>query len=228
VQERGESVTGTRSYAVARWCVVALGLVALSVQFRGALHDPEKTAADYFSEFTTQSTLLAAAVLGVGGWFLWAGRETGHRWDALRGASVTYMALTGIVFYFLVAGTRESAGPSYYHEWASHVLHRVIPVALLVDWLVMPARLQLRYRTAMAWTVYPLLYCAYSLIRGPIVDWYPYNFLDPDEGGYGEVAIYVVAIFIGFLVFSLLVVTLGNVAREWRVRRAPVAAEGAA
>jgi len=27
--------------------------------------------------------------------------------------------------------------------------------------------------------VYPVAYGAYSLIRGPIVDWYPYPFLDP-------------------------------------------------
>jgi hypothetical protein len=205
-----------------------MGLVALSVQFRGALHDPEKTAADYFSEFTTQSNLLAAVVLGAGGWHLWTGQQAGRRWETLRGATVTYMALTGIVFYFLVAGTREAAGPTYYHEWASHILHRVIPVALLVDWLVLPPLFRLRYRTALAWTVYPLLYCAYSLVRGPVADWYPYNFLDPAEGGYGEVAVYVVAIFIGFLVFSMLVVTIGNAVREWWARRAPVAVEGAA
>jgi hypothetical protein len=28
-----------------------------------------------------------------------------------------------------------------------------------------------------------VIYCAYSLIRGPIVHWRPYPFLDPDEAG---------------------------------------------
>lgn len=211
-------------YAVVRWCAALVGVVGISVQFRGALHDPEKTVADFFSEFTTQSNIFAAVVLAAGGWFLWNEGRTGRRWEELRGASVTYLALTGIVFYFLVAGTREPVGPTYYHEWASHILHRVMPIALLVDWLVMSPRFRLGYRTALAWTVYPLLYCAYSLIRGPIVDWYPYNFLDPNaKGGYDSVALYVVAITAGFLVFSVLVISLGNVAREWWARRDPVA-----
>ena len=29
----------------------------------------------------------------------------------------------------------------------------------------------------------------YSLVRGPLVDWYPYPFLDPANGGYGAVAV---------------------------------------
>ena len=41
----------------------------------------------------------------------------------------------------------------------------------------------------------PAAYLVYSLIRGPIVDWYPYPFLNPDEvGGYGGVAAYAVGI----------------------------------
>jgi hypothetical protein len=61
---------------------------------------------------------------------------------------------------------------------------------------------------------YPLAYLAYSLIRGPIVDWYPYPFLDPDEvGGYAGVAAYCVAIAAGVLGFIWLIVTLGN--RTW-------------
>jgi hypothetical protein len=66
-------------------------------------------------------------------------------------------------------------------------------------------------------TLYPLEYCGYSLIRGPIVGWYPYSFLDPVEsGGWRGVSLYVLAIVAGFLLFSIAVIALGRFARQWR------------
>ena len=41
----------------------------------------------------------------------------------------------------------------------------------------------------MIFLVYPVAYGAYSLIRGPIVDWYPYPFLDPRVHGYPYVTV---------------------------------------
>ena len=34
------------------------------------------------------------------------------------------------------------------------------------------------------WLVFPLGYTAYTLARGPVVDWYPYPFLDPRIEGW--------------------------------------------
>ena len=51
----------------------------------------------------------------------------------------------------------------------------------------------------MLWLVFPILYCVYSLIRGPFVDFYPYPFLDPRlDGGYGRVVIFVVILAVAF------------------------------
>jgi hypothetical protein len=55
------------------------------------------------------------------------------------------------------------------------------------------------------------------MVRGAIAGWYPYPFLDPSDGGYGTVALYVVAI----LVFGLVVVAVlrfaGNALQERRL-----------
>ena len=61
------------------------------------------------------------------------------------------------------------------------VLHRLMPVVMALDWLLAPPSRRLAFRQCLWWMIYPLLYLVYSLIRGPIVDWYPYPFLDPDE-----------------------------------------------
>ncbi len=67
---------------------------------------------------------------------------------------------------------------------------------------------------ALIWLVYPLLFAVYSLIRGPIVGWYPYPFLDPAHvGGYGVVALYCPGIAAGTLLCTWLVVTVGGTLR---------------
>src|SRR5206468_2607658 len=49
---------------------------------------------------------------------------------------------------------------------------------------------------AARWRAYPLVWTGYVLVRGAIVGKYPYPFLDPANGGYGMVAVYVVAILV--------------------------------
>ena len=50
------------------------------------------------------------------------------------------------------------------------------------------------------WLLFPAIYLAGTLIRGPMVDWYPYPFLDPrGEGGFPSVAAYSVGVLILFL-----------------------------
>ena len=57
---------------------------------------------------------------------------------------------------------------------------------------------------------------AVTLVRGAIDGWYPYPFLDPANGGYASVAIYVVGIFVGFLAIGAATMAAGNALRERR------------
>jgi hypothetical protein len=75
----------------------------------------------------------------------------------------------------------------------------VVPILILLDWLLSPGRPALPWRAIGVAVAYPIAWIAYTLIRGAIADYYPYPFLDPANGGWGSVAIYVVAL-TGFLV----------------------------
>jgi hypothetical protein len=69
--------------------------------------------------------------------------------------------------------------------------------------------------------VVPVAYCSYSLIRGPIVDWYPYPFLNPEAaGGYPGVVAYSIGIAVLFIGIVWFVVTVGARACEWWATRA--------
>lgn len=172
---------------------------------------------NFFSFFTIESNLVAATVLLLGG--LRPDLEERGAWQLIRGAAVVYMTTTGIVYGLLLTGYTEALQTAT--PWVNTVLHRLIPLVAVADWLLLPPPDRIPLRRAALWVIYPLAYLAYSLVRGPLVGWYPYPFLDPrPPGGYGEVALYCLAIAAGFLLASWIVVTVG---RRVRLRVEPSA-----
>jgi len=73
--------------------------------------------------------------------------------------------------------------------WDNTVLHYIIPIAVLVDFLIDRPKRKIAYKSGLLWISYPILYVAYSLIRGSIVGWYPYPFLNPTINGYDGVLV---------------------------------------
>jgi hypothetical protein len=73
------------------------------------------------------------------------------------------------------------------------------------------------------WLIFPLAWLAFTLIRGAVDDWYPYPFLDPNNGGYRSVAYHVIVILAGFVVIAGIIVAVGDVGRDRRLRRARAA-----
>ncbi|MBT0568283.1 Pr6Pr family membrane protein [Williamsia sp. CHRR-6] len=140
-------------------------------------------AGNFLSYFTIQSNILGGATL-----LITAAAPSNTTWlPQLRGAATTYLATTGIVFATLLAGIENATFTTV--PWDNVMLHYVMPVVMVVDWLLDPPASPPRLPNALWWLAYPLAYVAYSLIRGPIVDWYPYPFLNPSSHGYLGVAI---------------------------------------
>lgn len=165
---------------------------------------------NFFSFFTIQSNLIAAAVLLIGAVAMPA---ASLRWDLLRGGAAIFMILTGVIYNTLLVGLEDTLQTTA--PWANDILHRIIPVVMLLDFLIVPMAHRITWRQGLVWTVYPLLYLAYTMIRGPLVDWYPYPFLDPRRnGGYPRVALMCVVILIGFVAVVWLLTELN----AWRLR----------
>jgi hypothetical protein len=64
------------------------------------------------------------------------------------------------------------------------------------------------------WVVYPAIWLAYTLVKGPIVGKYPYPFLNPDNGGYGTVAVYCLAILVVMALVTVAAVWTANATRH--------------
>ncbi|HZQ65078.1 MAG TPA: Pr6Pr family membrane protein [Gaiellaceae bacterium] len=170
---------------VGRVGCAATGVVAMTYQFSALDHTlPTFSHGNFFSFFTIQSNILAAAVLVAGA--IVRGDARTRLFDALRGAGTLYIAITGVVFALLLAGHQEDLDTHI--AWVDAVVHEVIPVAVAGDWLLDPPRNRLPVRVAWAWLAYPVLWFVFTLVRGASVDWYPYPFVDVSTIGYGGVA----------------------------------------
>lgn len=188
-------------------------LVAISYEIGHELPHPDFYLSNFFSYFTELSNLFAAAVLLYMG--LRGERRRSERIELVRGAAVLYMLTTGIVYAVLLSGSQASL------EWVNTIVHRVMPAVVTLDWLLDPPALDLVALRARAWLAFPVVYFAYTLIRGAIVNWYPYEFLDPRlSGGYPRVLANGLGIAIGQILMGLLIIYSARRARALRPSRA--------
>ncbi len=184
---------GVLAARAVRMAGAGVGLAALVT----ALVTTSGTVANFFSFFTVQSNILAVVVLVVGA----VSDPRSTRWAYFRGAVTLYMVITGMVYAALLSNVDVQL-PA---PWTNAVLHQILPVLLLVDWLALPPWPRVPARAALAWLAFPLAYFAYSLLRGPFADWYPYPFLDPRPHGYDHVIVYAVVLSVGMAVLALAV-----------------------
>jgi hypothetical protein len=189
---------------------VAFGLltfVAIGAQLLTLSNEGHLDLVNYFSYFTILSNLIGATLLLMG-----AARWRAPRSDTidlLRGGAVVYLGVTFIVFALLLSNTdTDLAIP-----WVNSVLHEIIPIVIVIDWLIDPPTGRLTTRQGLLWLAFPAVWIVYVLVRGALVNKYPYPFLDPANGGYATVAVYCIGILVLMVLTCLVVVAVGNWAR---------------
>lgn len=204
--ERDQALSAAR-IGFATLTLVAIIVQAAELAGRGVLNP-----VNFLSFFTIQSNLIGVAALLGSAIRCLGGVPSTRGWDLFRGASVLYLTITLIVFGALLSNTDvDTAVP-----WVNAVVHKLFPIVLILDWLIDPPASRLTVREALIWLAYPVAWLAYTLVRGPIAGWYPYPFLDPANGGYGSVAIYIVGIFaLGVVVIAVLVAAAGQARDRW-------------
>lgn len=155
---------------------------------------------NFFSYFTILSNALAAIALIVGAWFGFRYKQDPPWFNVAFASIVTYMATTGVVYNLLLRSISLDQGTTL--GWSNEVLHLIAPIYLVLVWILAPGKSRLEWRALWAIIAFPLVWSVYTMIRGAITGWYPYPFLNPANlGGYGPVAVYVIAIagFIGLM-----------------------------
>jgi hypothetical protein len=201
-------LTNAAAIRIARLSVALAIVVALTAQFVLGLEIASFRTSNFFSYFTVLSNVIAAGVLLV----LAADptRTYSHAFGRWRGAATLYMAVTGVVYVTVLLPLDTDVGVS--EPWIDLVIHGIGPVFMVVDWLVGPPPNRIAWRELSYWLAFPIIYLVYTLVRGPMADWYPYPFLDPREDGYVPVAV-------GALLVLVTMVVLGAALLAWARRR---------
>jgi len=200
--------------------VAGLALLAtLIAQITDELAHAALLPSRYFAYFTIQTALIDIVVLLVGGWWsLRRPRDTGLL-TTVAMCTVVYAIVTTVVYNVLLRGI---ASPGYHPpDWMNEMLHVVIPILLVVDWVVAPGRKRLR-RRALWWIVaYPVAWVTFTMIRGAVDGWYPYPFLEPDgPRGVPGVVAYIVGLAIAMVGLAFLA-TLRTRLREPKLQQTP-------
>ena len=86
--------------------------------------------------------------------------------------------LVGVVYGLLLRGLVELSGGA---AVADGLLHKMTPILGLGYWVLFVPKGQLRPTHPLVWTLLPLAYFPYALIRGAMEGLYAYPFMDLDQ-----------------------------------------------
>ncbi|HSV41230.1 MAG TPA: Pr6Pr family membrane protein [Nocardioidaceae bacterium] len=150
----------------------------------------------FISYFTILSNILVALTsLAIA-----AGKGNQRLWNVLRLDALIGIAVTGIVHWFFLRPLLDLHGNDY---WADKLLHVIVPLLAVIGWSVFGPRGRVSRADLAPAAIFPGLYMAYTLIRGELVEWYPYPFTDVNEHGYGAVLANGVGVVVLFVVLAL-------------------------
>jgi hypothetical protein len=166
---------------------------------------------NFFSFFTNLTNIFAATVLIAGAIHILRRKEPTETDDIIRGSATVAIAIVGLVFGLLLSQMDNDMIP-----WTNFVVHYLMPVVMVLDWLLHPPQSKLLLKHIWFWLIYPITYLIYSLIHGAATNWYPYWFIDPNKspGGRTGVALFATAITLGFVLVSSSLLWLGNKLRR--------------
>ncbi|CAN5482295.1 Pr6Pr family membrane protein [soil metagenome] len=163
---------------------------------------------NFFGYFTIQSNIITMVAFLASAFFILSRKKQPSWVILLRAVATTIIVIVGIVYNTLLSGA--SLAGSFDLRWSSNILHVIIPIYALVDWVLFADRKKLPYNKLWIVLIYPIVWLVVILIRGATDGWVPYPFLDPATG-YGSVALYCIAIAAFTVLFGLAVFALSRV-----------------
>jgi len=168
--------------------------------------------ANLFSYFTILCNLLVALSLSFSIFF--PKTKTGIYFSSIsvQTAIALYIFIVALVYNSVLRGLLLLEG---WQILVDNMLHVVIPILYLLYWFLFVPKAYLNWKNGMYWTLFPFLYLIYSLIRGAIVQWYPYPFLNAAKYGYEQVIFNVgIMLLVFFSAGAILIVVNNKVIRK--------------
>ena len=196
-----------------RAAFAALGWFTLILQYGLMLKGNPQTGVgeltlNFFSYFTILSNIMVALALTAPAV---APNSRPGRWaqsEGVRAAVAMYIVVVGVTYHFLLAGIWDPQGWSLL---ANNLLHYVMPVVFVIDWLAFTPKGRLRWVDPAKWLVVVLVYGGWTLLHGKLSGWWPYWFVDVDTLGLSRAMVYFAGLLVFFLIVGLIVVAIDRI-----------------
>ncbi|MFJ3812565.1 Pr6Pr family membrane protein [Streptomyces sp. NPDC090073] len=191
---------------------LATALAAVAGVVLELLIGPPSRVLSYFS---VQASMIVAVVMLISASRAWRARRPLPA--SVSGATLLYALVAALSYHLLLTHTSPSfsmtggtAVPERWHaQWAAlQALHLLVPLAVVLDWLLLMPAGRLRLRQTAAWLLFPLAYLAFYLVRAAVLpasatDRYLYPFLDAAAHGYRSTLAN--ALLVGLAIYALAV-----------------------
>lgn len=169
-------------------------------------------------QFASYFTILTNTLVAIYYTAVLVGDTTKNHWLLLpttATAITVYITIVGLVYNLVL---RFTWNPQGLQKLVDELLHTFNPLFFIIFWWLFIPKQNLKWKHALAWLIYPLIYFIYILLRGAMTGVYPYPFIDVTEHGYGKVLINSVVILLVFVFFSLLFIAIGRLKSKKNIR----------
>lgn len=189
--------------AIVGWCglVIQLDLVLLARWTSGA--SLLGGLVNYFSFFTVLTNTLVAVVLTCVATRQPSKGRTFFLQPWVTSGITVSIIVVGVAYNLLL---RQLWQPQGLQWLANELLHDVMPVLFTLYWWFCVPKGSLRVGHIGVWVLYPVLYFAYTLLRGHLLGVYPYPFIDVEKLGYAQAFINACGVLAGFVLVALIIV----------------------
>lgn len=162
---------------------------------------------DFISFFTIECNVLVAVCLTFSLLFPQTAAGKFFSKTTVQTAIALYIFIVALVYNMVLRWLYTFTGM----QWViDNLLHVVVPVLFILYWYVFTPRLFLQWKICLYWLIFPLVYTLYSMVRGALVHWYPYPFLNAHELGYPRVFVNMLAVLAAFLITGLVLIAVNR------------------
>jgi hypothetical protein len=158
---------------------------------------------EYFTFFTITSCLLTGLALTLSGLRVLRNQPETKFLSLFRLTMAASMVIVGVIYNLLLTDSVDERDIGY--DWPvipNLILHTYMPILVFLEWLITRTAVPLKLNTAFWVLVYPLTWLAFSIPRGFITGWWPYWFIDP-QNGYPVMLQWILTIAAFFIVLAL-------------------------
>ena len=169
-------------FAATAVCVIAG--VALSVYSAaknpGYFHSGVERGFNAFAFFTIQSNLIVGGTTALLALRL---DRPSTVFRTFRLIGLVAIIVTGVVYHVALASIFDLDGID---QLGNQLVHTVVPLLAVIGWLIFGPRGLTSRRVAWLSLLFPVCWMAFTLIRGAVIHWYPYPFINVSVIGYAK------------------------------------------